>query len=139
MSEQKKMFSRRLIEEVWSQGNFAVVDELVASDYVGHSSSPAGETHGREGYRQFYAMLREAFPDIRFTIEDQITEGDKVVTRWTARATHQGEFFGIPPTGKQGTVTGISIDRITEGKVAECWTNADDLGLMQQLGVIPAS
>jgi steroid delta-isomerase-like uncharacterized protein len=138
MSEQNKILERRLIEEVWNRGNFAVVAELVASDYIGHSSTPADETHGREGYKQFHATLRKAFPDIHFTIEDQIVEGDKVVTRWTARGTHQGEFQGIPPTGKHGAITGISIDRIANDKVVECWTSTDDLGLLQQLGVVPA-
>ena len=143
MSEQNKFLERRLIEEVWSRGNFAVVDELVAGDYLGHSStqgpeSAKDETHGREGYRQFYAGLRHAFPDLQVTVEDQIAEGDRVVTRWTARGTHQGEFQGIPPSGKHGAITGITIDRIADGKVVECWTNADDLGMMRLLGVIPA-
>lgn len=137
MSEQNKTLVCRAVEEVWNQGNYAVVDELVASDLVVHASTPAGEIHGPEGVKQFYASLREAFPDIHFTIEDQIAEGDRVVTRWTARATHTGEFQGIPPTGKQGRLTGIDIDRIANGKVVECWPNADELGLLQQLGVIP--
>jgi steroid delta-isomerase-like uncharacterized protein len=138
MSEQNKTLERRLIEEVWNRGNFAVVDELVASDYVGHSSTPADETRGREAYKQFYAGLRRAFPDLQVTIEDQVAEGDRVVTRWTARGTHRGEFRGIPPTGKQGAITGITIDRIANDKVVECWTNADDLGMLRLLGVIPA-
>lgn len=139
MSEQNKILERRLVEEVWNQGNFAVIDELVARDYLGHSSTPTNETHGREGYRQFYAGLRQAFPDILFTVEDQVAEGDRVVTRWTARGTHVGEFQGIPPTGRHGTITGITIERIANGKVVECWTNADDLGMMRLLGVLPAS
>ena len=139
MSEENKRIDRRLIEEVWNRGNFSIVDEVVASDYLGHSSTPADETHGREGYKRFYATLREAFPDFRVTVEDQIAEGDKVVTRWTARGTHQGEFQGMPPTGKHGAITGITIDRIANGKVVECWTNADDLGMMRLLGVVPAA
>lgn len=138
MSEQNKMIEGRLIEEVWNRGNFAVVDELIAGDYLGHSSTPGGETHGRAGYKRYYAGLREAFPDLQVTVEDQIAEGDKVVTRWTARGTHQGEFQGIPPTDRQGTITGITIDRIANGKVVECWANADDLGMMRLLGIVPA-
>lgn len=138
MSERNKMLERRAIEEVWNRGNFALVDELVASDYLGHSSTPTNETHGPEGYKQFYAMLRRAFPDIHFTVEDQIAEGDRVVTRWTARGTHTGDFQGLPPSGQHGAITGITIDRLANDKVVECWTNADDLGLLQQLGVIPA-
>lgn len=138
MSEENKKLERRAIEEVWNQGNYAVVDEIVASDYIGHSSNPATETHGREGVKQFYMALHRAFPDIHFTIEDQIAEGDRVVTRWAARATHQGEFQGIPPTGNRGDLTGITIERIADGKIVECWTEIDDLRLLQQLGVIPS-
>src|SRR5690606_32442724 len=115
MTAQNKMVERLLIQEVWNRGNFSVVDEMIASDYIGHSSTPAGETHGPAGYKQLYTSLREAFPDLQVTVEDQIAEGDKVVTGWTARGTHQGAFQGIPPTGKQGAITGITIDRIANG------------------------
>jgi steroid delta-isomerase-like uncharacterized protein len=138
MSEQNKMLVRRAIEEVWNRGNYAVVDELVAADLIVHASTSAGEIRGAEGLKQFYVMLRKAFPDLRFTIEEQIAEGDRVVTRWRAHGTHRGEYQGIPPTGKQGQVMGIDIDRIANGKVVECWPCADELGLLQQLGVIPA-
>jgi steroid delta-isomerase-like uncharacterized protein len=138
MSDQNKEIDCRLIEEVWNRGNFDIVDELVASDFIGHSSVPEKETHGPEGVRQFYMALREAFPDIHFTIEDQVAEGDRVVTRWTAEATQTGEFQGIPPTGNHGTITGITIDRIAGGKLVECWTEIDELGLLRQLGVVPA-
>jgi steroid delta-isomerase-like uncharacterized protein len=137
MSQQNTMLVRRAVEEVWNRGNFAIVEELVASDLVIHSSTPGDEIHGPAGVKQFYATLRAAFPDIRFTIEDQITEGDRVVTRWTAHATHTAEYQGIPPTGKQFRLAGIDIDRIVGGKVVECWPIADELGMMQQLGVIP--
>ena len=83
-------------------------------------------------------MYRTAFPDMRITIEDQVAEGDKVVTRWTASGTHQGDLMGIDPTGRRATVTGITIDRISGGKVEETWTNFDAMGMMQQLGVIPS-
>jgi steroid delta-isomerase-like uncharacterized protein len=137
MSEQNKNLARRAVEEVWNRGNFAVVDELAASDIVVHSSTPGKEIHGAEGIKQFYATLRAAFPDIHFTIEDQIAEGDRVVTRWTARATHTSEFQGLPPTGKQYVMAGVDIDRIANGKVVECWPVADELSLLQQLGVVP--
>jgi steroid delta-isomerase-like uncharacterized protein len=127
---------RRLIEEVIGRGNFALVEELVAADYVGHSSSP--EINTREGHKQFLVALRQAFPDLQIKIEDQIAERDKVVTRWTARGTHQGEFAGIPPTGKQVVMTGIDIDRIANGKLVECWTKSDDLSMLQQIDAIPA-
>jgi steroid delta-isomerase-like uncharacterized protein len=136
MSEQNKMLVTRGIEEVWNRGNYDLVDEFVAGDFVGHSSM--GETHGPEEAKQFWMSLRAAFPDLAFSIEDQIAEGDKVVTRWSSRATHTSDFRGIPATGKQGHITGITIHRIVNGKVVEGWTNLDELGLMQQLGVIPA-
>jgi steroid delta-isomerase-like uncharacterized protein len=135
MSEQNKALERRLIENVWNKGNLSVVDDVVASDYVGHQAR--SDTRGPDGFKQYFAMLRGAFPDIHFTIEDQIAEGDRVTTRWTARATHQGTFQGIPPTGNSGVVTGITINRFSNGKAVEGWTNLDELGLLQQLGVIP--
>lgn len=135
MSEHNKMLVRRAIDEVYNQGNLAVLDELVASDFVIHS--PSAEIHGPAGAKQYVAMLRAAFPDIHFAIEDQIAEGDRVSTRWTARGTHTGEFQGIPPTGKQVRMAAIDIDRIANGRVVECWTNSDDLGLLQQLGIVP--
>jgi steroid delta-isomerase-like uncharacterized protein len=139
VSEQNKILVRRAVEEVWNRGNYAVVDEVTAGDIVVHSSMPGDELHGPEGIKQFYATLRAAFPDIHFTIEDQIAERDRVVTRWSARATHTGEYWGMPPTGKQYVVTGIDIDRIADGKVVECWPIADQLSLLQQLGVVPVA
>ena len=139
MSQQNTMLVRRGVEEVWNRGNYAVVDDLVASDFVIHAATPADEIHGPEGAKQYVAMLRAAFPDLHFTIEDQIAEGDRVVTRWTARGTHDGEFQGIPPTGKQFTMMGIDIDRIANGKLVECWPMMDELGLLQQLGALPAA
>ena len=82
-------------------------------------------------------MLFTAFPDLQFTIEDMVAEGDFVVVRHTTRGTHQGNFRGIPPTGKQVSGTGMFIDRIVNGKAVEQWINGDDLGLLQQLGVVP--
>lgn len=136
MSEQNKMVARRAIEEVYNGGKLELVDELAAHDFVIHL--PSQDIHGSPGAKQYIAALREAFPDIHFTIEDQVSEGDTVVTRWTARGTHTGEFQGIPPTGKQGVISGVDIDRIADGKVVECWVSLDELGLLQQLGVIPA-
>jgi|SRR5690606_2194849 Predicted ester cyclase len=138
MSEQNTTLVHRAITEVWNKGNYDVLSELVAQDIVIHSSTPSEDIHGPEGIKQFYSVLRMAFPDLHFTVEDQIAHGDRVVTRWTARGTHAGEFQGIPPTGKQVTMSGIDIDRIVNGKVVECWPIADDLNVMQQLGVLSA-
>jgi steroid delta-isomerase-like uncharacterized protein len=136
MSEHNKLLVRRAIDEVWNGGNLVAIDEFVAGDFVAHGSTLGGDIHGPEGARRFFAALRDAFPDIRFTIEDQIAEGDRVVTRWTARATHTGTFLGVPPTGRPIRITATDVDRIANGKVVECWSQMDDLGLMQQLGVV---
>ena|SRR5437899_2971856 len=136
-TEENKALNRRLVEEGFSKGNFAVLDELIADDCLDHSAPP-GTPSGRGGVIQFFTMFRSAFPDLHYTIEDQIAEGDKVVTRNIWRGTHQGAFLGLPPTGKQVTVTGIDITRWAGGKAVEHWANQDLLGLMQQLGAFPA-
>lgn len=138
MSEQNKSVERRLLEEVYGQGKLEVIDELVASDFVGHGTAADGGDQGRDAYKQSVVEMRGAFPDLQLTVEDQIAEGDKVVTRWRARETHAGTFQGVPPTGKLGEISGTIIDRLADGKVVECWSNTDDLGLLQQLGVVPA-
>jgi steroid delta-isomerase-like uncharacterized protein len=92
---------------------------------------------GPEGVRQFVTTYLTAFPDGKITIDDQLAEGDLVTSRWTGRGIHQGDLMGIPPTGKQVTVTGITISRVKDGKVVEEWTNWDTLGLLQQVGVVP--
>ena len=137
MSEQNKELVRRVVEEIYNKGNLAAADELSASDLVIHLTSQ--EIRGRDGAKQYVAALRAAFPDLHITIEDQIAEGDRVVTRWTVRGTHAGEFHGISPTGKQVQVAGTDIDRIADGEVVECWSHLDELGMMQQLGVIPVA
>jgi steroid delta-isomerase-like uncharacterized protein len=136
LAEQNKNLVRRAVEEIWNQGNYDNVGKFVSHDFVVHSDVPDEEIRGHEGVKQFFTQLRKAFPDIYFSIEDQIAEDDKVVTHWTAKGTHKGEFKGIRPTGKQFSVRAIDIDRIINGKVIECWTNMDELSLLQQLGVI---
>ena len=138
LSETNKAVARRFFDEVWNKGNLTVLNEIIAKDHV--SSGPGtlpGLPTGPEGTKQLVTMYRNAFPDLRFTIEEQIAEGDKVVTRWTADGTHQGELAGIPPTNKTSTVTGVAVDRIANGKVVESWGIFDQFGMMQQLGLIP--
>ena len=138
MSEQNKALARRSIEEIWNQGKLAVIDQLVASDATFHDPSvPGGKFTGPQGMKQFVQIYRGAFPDLRLTINDQIAEGEEVVTRWTATGTHSGELMGIAPTNKRATVTGVDIDRYQGGKVVEAWASYDMLGLLQQLGVVP--
>jgi steroid delta-isomerase-like uncharacterized protein len=136
--EQNKATFRRYVEEVGNEGNLDLVDEIF-DRYISHQSDGHTEERGPEDVKRFTGEFHQAFPDFRTVVEDQIAEGDKVVTRWRASGTHQGEFRGIAPTGKQITVTGIGIFRFSdEGKVVESWDNFDQLGMMQQLGAIPA-
>lgn len=136
MSEQNKQLIRRGVDEVWNRGNLDAANEMLASDFVNHATGLLEETTGSEGIKTFFGALRSAFPDLTFTIEDHIAEGDRVVTRWSAVGTHKGDFQGIPATGKRVQISGTDIDRIENGKIAECWMSMDELGLLQQLGVV---
>ncbi len=138
MSEENKEKVRRFLQEAFNEGNLGVVDEIFASDYVLHDPANPEEIRGLEGIKQFVQMYRSAFPDTHITVEDQIAEGDEVVTRWTGRGTHQGELFGVAPSGNQVELSGITISRFEGGKIAEDWTNSDTLGLMQQIGAVPS-
>ena len=134
--EENKANTRRAVEEFWNKGKMELLNEFWATNYVHHDPTNP-EINDLEGFKQWVIMSRTAFPDLHVTIEDIIAEGDKVVTRWTVRGTHKGELGEIPPTGKEVTFTGITIDRFDGGKSVESWWNDDDLGLLQQLGVIP--
>jgi len=134
--EENKADTRRAIEEFWNQGNMALLDEFWAPNYINHDPTNP-EVRDLEGFKQWVIAARTAFPDFNVIIDDLIAEGDKVVTRWTFRGTHKGEFGKIPATGKQVTFTGITISRFVDGKTVESWWSDDDLGLLQQLGVIP--
>jgi steroid delta-isomerase-like uncharacterized protein len=139
-TEENKALILRWFEED-KKRNLAGILELYAPDYVIHGGEvyglPPTFTPGVEGLKQLFTTVWTAFPDEQAVVEDLIAEGDKVVSRFTFRGTHQGEFMGIPPTGKVVTVTGIYISRCAGGKVVEDWRQVDDLGWMQQLGVIP--
>ncbi len=134
--EHNSLIVRRYVEEVFNEGNLALVDDLVDPNFVDYDAPP-GLPPGPEGARQAFALLHSAFPDHHHTVEDLIAGADKVVARWTLEGTHTGALFGIPPTGKQVKVKGISIYRVADGKIVEEWVSNDRLGLMQQLGVIP--
>jgi steroid delta-isomerase-like uncharacterized protein len=139
-TEENKAIVRRAFEED-KKRNLAGILELYAPDYVIHGGEvyglPPTFTPGVVGLKQLFATVWTAFPDEQAVVEDLIAEGDKVVHRYTARVTHQGEFMGVPATGKVVTYTGIYISHFAGGKVVEDWRQVDDLGLMQQLGVIP--
>jgi steroid delta-isomerase-like uncharacterized protein len=137
MSAKENMAAaRRLLDEAWSQGNLEAVDELVADSYVFHDPLVPG-IEGTEGLKQLINMYRTGYPDLKFTLEDQLSDGDKVINRWTCAGTHKGELMGIPATGKYTTTSGISISRYEGGKAIEEWVRWDALGWLQQLGVIP--
>jgi steroid delta-isomerase-like uncharacterized protein len=137
MSEaENKTIGKRFNEDVWGTGDEAALEELFAPDFVDHGALP-GQTPDREGHKQTLAAFRSAFPDLNVTTEDIIAEGDKVVSRWTARGTHQGELLGIAPTGNGVTIKGIDVLRVAEGRIVERWAQFNDLEMMQQLGVVP--
>src|SRR5215212_2751632 len=138
MSEEDKAVARREFEEMYNQGgNLDAAEEIYAPNFVGHEPT-SGESRGVEGAKQFAASYRQAFPDLECTIEEQVAEGEKVVSRWRARSTHEGETEDLgPPTGNRVEITGISMSTIAEGKLVEDWTNFDAMGMMQQLGMVP--
>jgi steroid delta-isomerase-like uncharacterized protein len=134
--EANKETYRRINQEAWSQGQMAVVDEFVADDYVYHEQA-LGDFHGPDGLKQSIMAYRTAYPDLQFTVDDIMVEGNLVVARWSANGTHEGELFGIPATGLKTTTYGINLARFNaEGKIVEEWSSWDSMGLMQQLGVV---
>ena len=132
--------SRRLLEETFSDGNLALVDEYVAPDADNHDPATPPEMkdlRGPEVLKRTVAMYRAAFPDVKMTVEDAIVADDKVVLRWHSEGTHRGELAGLAPTGARVSVTGISIDQWRDGKVVEAWAEWDNLGLARQIGAAP--
>ncbi len=127
-----KALASRLPLEAYNQGNVAVFDEIVAENITDHFPAP-GFPAGREGYKMFVPALRAAFPDLQATLDLEIADGERVVHRITMRGTHQGDFMGIPATGKPVAWTETHILRFENGKVVEHWGNADQSGLMMQL------
>jgi len=137
-TEQNKALVRQLVEEVINQGNISMIDELLIPDFVEHEELPPGIPPGREAPKVLFTVLRSAFPDLKATIEHLIAEGDEVVLHMTWTGTHEGEFMGIPPTGKRISINVIDILGIAEGKFVEHWGVMDSMAMMQQLGVVPA-
>ena len=136
MLEENKALVRRYVEEFVDRSNFDLSNEIFAPNFVRYDAGP-DQVSGVEDLKHFFAMLHSGFPGFQSTIEDMLAEGEKVVLRFTFRGTHQGEFMGIAPTGKQVTMSGIDILRIADGKIVEMWNQEDVLGMMQQLGAIP--
>jgi steroid delta-isomerase-like uncharacterized protein len=139
-TEENKATVRRSIEEGWNQGHVAVFDELNAPNFIYHDPG-VPDVRTTEDYKRWVTETHKAFPDLHFTMEDLVAEGDQVAVRWTFRGTHTGDLvtpMPLPATGKQVTGSGIAIGRFAGGKVLEIWNQGDTMGFMQQLGVIPA-
>jgi steroid delta-isomerase-like uncharacterized protein len=137
-AEENKALVRRYAQELLNQTNLDLFDEIFAPDFVQYGADP-DQVSGVEDLKQFFIMMRLGFPDFRVTMEDLFAaEGEKVVLRFVFRGTHEGEFTGVAPTGKQVTMAGIDIFRIAGGKIVELWNQEDVLGMMQQIGAVPA-
>jgi len=134
MLEENKALIRRFVSEVINKANIDVIDEFVSPDFIELDPLP-GQEHGRDGLKEKVSTMLEAFPGQQWVIQEQIAEGDKVVTRFMWAGTHQKEFFGLPATGKDVIVSGIEIDRVVNGQLVESQLLMDIMGLMLQLGV----
>ena len=137
-TEQNKATIRRWVEEGWNQGKLEVVDQVYAANVVQHDPNSPMPVTSSATLKMYVGGYRSAFPDLHFTVDDLLAEGDKVVWRFTSHGTHKGPLGPLPPTGKTGTVTGMALFRFENGKIAEVWVNVDILGLLQQLGAIPS-
>ena len=136
MSTANRELSRRFTE-LFSTGDEVLAEEILASDVVFHGTAGDGELRGIDAIKQFVAAYRRAFPDAHSTVEDQIAEGDKVVTRWRARGTHRGQLGPLAATDRQFEMDGITIELVAGGRIAEVWVARDELGLLGHLGVLP--
>ena len=135
MTTHGKTISRRFFEEVLSLGDLELVEEIFTADYNAHT--PIGVFEGMEGAKQFVRVLREAFPNLDVKVEVQVLEGDKIANLWRARGTHQGDFGGIPATGRDMETCGITMFRVAGDKVIESWGFADMMSMLKQLGAVP--
>ncbi len=134
-AEQNKAISRRYLDAAWNRHDYTIIDELIAPDYRQHNRTVQT---GRDGVKAFFRMMSSAFPDARYTVEQMVAEDDQVAWCWTIQATHTGPFQGIPATGKTITITGMNLMRLADGILVENWGEQDTLGLLQQLGAVPA-
>jgi steroid delta-isomerase-like uncharacterized protein len=135
-TEENKALTRRFYEEVFNNKHMAGVDAFVAPHIIDHSLPP-GAPGGIESVKQAITMLLTAFPDLHLTLEDLIAEGDRIAVHWTMSGTHLGASLGMPPTGKQFTIPGVSLLRLESGKAVEAWIIQDQLSMLQQLGLAP--
>jgi steroid delta-isomerase-like uncharacterized protein len=136
VTEEHKDLIRRGLD-FWNQGKLESADEIYASDYVRHKPPHLGDIHGLSAFKEWANGFLKAFPDSRFDAEDIISEGNMVTVRYIFHGTHKGEMMGMPPTQRKIVCEGIAINRIANGKIAETWDQFDNLGFLQQLGIIP--
>lgn len=135
ITERNKALARRVVEEIWGQGRLDTIDEVYDTTYVAHIRGPGGT--GCAGFKRTIGLFRQGFPDAHTQVMDMITEGDRVVVIYQAEGTHQGSIFGETPSRRAVNVTGISVMRISHGKIVETWDELDLFGLAQQLGLVP--
>jgi steroid delta-isomerase-like uncharacterized protein len=134
-NEQNEQVARRGLE-VFNSGDLSVVDDIIAPDATSHDPAQPEDAHGPDGFKQIVETYRTAFPDLKFTIDECFSDGDLVCMRWSTSGTHDGDLMGIAPTGKSITSSGISIDKVQDGKIVESWVQWDNMGLMAQLGLL---
>jgi steroid delta-isomerase-like uncharacterized protein len=135
-ADENKRVVRRFVDEVWNDGNVDVIDEIISPNAIDHNPNP-GQPAGSEGVKWVVRTFRAAMPDLHMELHDQVAEGDTVVNRWTITGTQQGELFGIPATGKRVSVSGIDCISVIDGKMDEHRLSLDQLGMLQQLGIVP--
>ena len=137
MSQDNAAIGRSWFEQVWNQRNLNAADQLAAADCRAYGHAPNDQPIGIPQFKEFAHSVLAAFPDIKVSVEETVSEGDRSVIRWRAEMTHAGEFAGVAPTGKKVTVRGISVMRFDGGKIAEAWDHWDQLGLLTQIGAVP--
>jgi steroid delta-isomerase-like uncharacterized protein len=137
MSADNKSLARRVMDELWTKGNLAAIDQLYSDNCVFHDLGSPEDIRGHEGLKQFARMWRTALPDLQCKAEDVLAEGDEVAIRWVAQGTHKGDLMGIAPTGKKVTFRGIQMQRISKGRIEEEWVAFNTLGMLQEIGALP--
>jgi steroid delta-isomerase-like uncharacterized protein len=137
-TETNKATVRRMNDQLWNEGRVDLIGEFFTEDTVSHAAGLPSSS-GLEEVKAGVVMAQNAYTDLRLSFGDLIADGDKVAYTWTLQGVHQGELYGIPPTGKQVTTSGVTINRLVNGRIVETWMYPDTMGLMQQLGVVPAS
>jgi len=138
MKNDNKALVHRWFEEVWNKGRMDAISEMMSTEAIAHglTDHAGNELRGADGFRAFAENFRKAFPDIRITVEDTVSEGDKIAARCSVQAIHSGDGIGIAATNKPMAVTGMTMVRIKDGKIVEAWNNFDFMSLFQQLGVL---